>query len=80
MDREVMNAYVWNDIDLNYNFYETLDGLRYTISLTNRSECVSKLLLLNGKLSEKAMKGNKEKAKTNGKSKRAEADSEAELF
>ena len=47
MDREVIRAYGWQDLDLGHNFHETRQGIRYTISETARREVLDRLLALN---------------------------------
>lgn len=47
MDKVTLSAYHWDDIDLLPNFYETKQGLRFTISNTARREILCRLLELN---------------------------------
>lgn len=47
MDFAVAAAYGWHDLDLGHGFYETKQGLRYTISDTARHEVLDRLLALN---------------------------------
>jgi len=47
MDCEVQQSYGWNDLDLQYGFYETKRGIRFTISEPAREEVRSRLLALN---------------------------------
>lgn len=47
MDQCVADAYGWHDIDLNHDFYEVKQGIRYTISETARREVLDRLLALN---------------------------------
>ena len=47
MDNSVLTAYNWEDIDLGYGWYETKQGLRYTICNEARSEILDRLLELN---------------------------------
>jgi hypothetical protein len=47
LDAAVMAAYGWSDIDLDYNFRVTDDGLRFTLSETARIEILDRLLELN---------------------------------
>lgn len=52
LDREVLIAYGWEDIQLNYDWYETKQGYRYTISPEARQEILDRLLELNHQLYE----------------------------
>jgi hypothetical protein len=47
MDREVANAYGWQDLDLGHGFHTTKQGIRFTISETARREVLDRLLELN---------------------------------
>jgi hypothetical protein len=47
IDKCVADAYGWTDIDLDHGFYETKQGIRFTISETARREVVQRLLRLN---------------------------------
>ena len=47
MDKTVAHAYSWNDLELDHDFHDTKQGLRYTISKTARREVLDRLLLLN---------------------------------
>jgi hypothetical protein len=47
MDEAVAAAYGWNDLALAHSFYETRQGLRYTISEEARREALDRLLRLN---------------------------------
>lgn len=47
MDYAVATAYGWQDIDLNHGFYETKQGIRYTICENARREVLDRLLTLN---------------------------------
>lgn len=47
MDIAVAAAYGWQDLDLNHDFYETKQGIRFTISETARREALDRLLALN---------------------------------
>ena len=40
-------AYGWQDLDLNHDFHETKQGIRYTISEVARREVLNRLLELN---------------------------------
>jgi hypothetical protein len=47
MDQAVAAAYGWGDLDLDHNFYETKQGLRYTISEPARRVVLDRLFALN---------------------------------
>ena len=47
LDKAVVNAYGWNDLDLEHDFHLTKQGERFTISESARREVLSRLLLLN---------------------------------
>lgn len=47
MDNAVAAAYGWDDLDLDHDFHETAQGLRYTISEAARREVLGRLLELN---------------------------------
>jgi hypothetical protein len=47
MDEAVAAAYGWDDLDLAHDFYETAQGVRYTISEAARREVLRRLLALN---------------------------------
>jgi hypothetical protein len=47
MDQAVAAAYGWGDLDLDHDFHETPQGLRYTISQAARWEVLDRLLALN---------------------------------
>jgi hypothetical protein len=47
MDKAVIVAYGWNDLDLGHGFHETKQGLRFTISEAARREVLARLLKLN---------------------------------
>jgi hypothetical protein len=47
MDRAVVVAYGWNDLDLGHGFHETKQGVRYTISEPARRTVLDRLLKLN---------------------------------
>lgn len=47
MDQTVAAAYGWQDLDLGHGFYETKQGIRYTISEAARREVLDRLLALN---------------------------------
>ena len=74
MDQAVAAAYNWQDLELQHDFHQTKQGLRFTISETARREVLDRLLQLNHEryAAEKAQglhdKG-KKKAKGGGKKK-----------
>lgn len=47
MDHAVAAAYDWTDLDLGHGFYETKQGIRYTVSPEARQEILDRLLELN---------------------------------
>jgi hypothetical protein len=47
LDRTVVAAYGWTDLNLDHGFHETKQGLRYTISEPARREVLQRLLKLN---------------------------------
>lgn len=47
MDIAVAAAYGWSDLDLGHGFYETAQGVRFTISEAARREVLARLLQLN---------------------------------
>jgi hypothetical protein len=54
MDKAVATAYGWTDLDLGHDFFETTQGIRYTISDSARRQLLSRLLKLNhGRYAEK---------------------------
>jgi len=47
LDRTVCDAYGWNDVNLDYGFHETDEGLRWTLGEAARHEILDRLLELN---------------------------------
>jgi hypothetical protein len=47
MDKAVVAAYGWKDLDLGHDFHPTKQGVRFTISETARREVLGRLLKLN---------------------------------
>ncbi|MEP7285789.1 MAG: type IIL restriction-modification enzyme MmeI [Chloroflexota bacterium] len=47
MDHAVAAAYGWSDFDVQYDFYETPQGVRYTMPEESRREVLKRLLALN---------------------------------
>jgi hypothetical protein len=77
MDQAVVSAYGWGDLDLNHDFHETPQGLRYTISDATRREVLTHLLKLNHqRYEEEVAQGLHEKKKTAGKKKAAKRSPE----
>ena len=66
LDQQVTAAYGWTDFDLCHNFYETKQGLRFTISEPARREVLARLLKLNHeRYEEEVRQGLHDKKKTN---------------
>ena len=64
MDNAVAQAYGWTDLDLNHDFHETRQGVRFTISETARREVLDRLLRLNHeRYAEEVAQGLHEKSK-----------------
>jgi hypothetical protein len=47
MDNAVAAAYGWTDLNLDHSFYESKQGIRFTISEPARREVLQRLLKLN---------------------------------
>jgi hypothetical protein len=47
LDYAVAAAYGWNDLDLDHDFHETPQGIRYTLGPVVRVEILDRLLELN---------------------------------
>jgi hypothetical protein len=47
IDYEVMRAYGWEDLELDHDFHDTRQGVRYTVGPTARQEILDRLLELN---------------------------------
>ena len=47
LDKAVVSAYGWDDLDLGHGFHETKQGIRFTISEDARREILQRLLKLN---------------------------------
>lgn len=72
MDREVANAYGWQDLDLGHDFHTTKQGIRFTISETARREVLDRLLKLNHqRYAEEVAQGLHDKKKAKGKGQKA---------
>jgi hypothetical protein len=64
MDKAVVAAYGWTELDLGHDFRETKQGVRYTISEAARREVLARLLKLNHeRYAEEVAKGLHEKKK-----------------
>lgn len=50
IDNSVASLYVWDDISLNHGFYNTSQGLRFTVSEVAKNEILQRLLVLNHKI------------------------------
>ena len=67
MDRAVASAYGWNDLAFDYGFHETKQGMRYTISDSDRRKVLHLLLKLNHERhEEEEMAGLHKKTKSAG--------------
>jgi hypothetical protein len=85
MDHAVAAAYGWKDLDLGHNFYETKQGVRYTICEAARREVLQRLLTLNRACYEEELFEDQfkraRKSKASRRSKKAESNStQLELF
>lgn len=70
MDIAVANAYGWENLNLDHDFYETKNGIRFTISDEARREALQRLLVLNHQCYEKeVVEGLHEKAQPNKRKK-----------
>jgi hypothetical protein len=47
IDREVLHAYAWDDIEPDHGFHETRQGVRFTVGPVARQEILDRLLELN---------------------------------
>jgi hypothetical protein len=78
MDNAVAKAYGWQDLNLDHDFHQTKQGLRFTISDTARREVLDRLLQLNHeRYAEEVAQGlhdkGRKKAKGGGKKAKVEA-------
>ncbi|EJY55742.1 transcriptional regulator, TetR family [Alicyclobacillus hesperidum URH17-3-68] len=76
MDQAVANVYGWYDLDMKHGFYETRQGVRYTLCETACREVLERLLELNHECYEKEMNKDradkeKDKLKTTRRSKKS---------
>ncbi|MGG6242751.1 Eco57I restriction-modification methylase domain-containing protein, partial [Nodosilinea sp. AN01ver1] len=68
MDTAVAAAYGWHDLPLNHDFHDTKQGLRFTISESDRREVLDRLLALNHhRYAEEVAQGLHDKKKAKGK-------------
>lgn len=68
LDRAVAAAYDWIDLDLNHDFQETKQGIRFTVSPAARQELLDRLLELNHRrYAEEVAQGLHEKSASKGK-------------
>ena len=75
LDKAVLNAYGWGELELEHGFHETSQGIRYTISEAARIEVLDRLLELNHARYEKdAVRLGQTSAKTQGGAKRRKND------
>jgi hypothetical protein len=85
MDKEVLTAYGWENIDLAHDFYEVdylpeNDRVRYIISPEGRKKALKRLLKLNHEIHEQEVKsGLHTKGKTKKKQK-ADTSKQIKLF
>ncbi len=47
IDKDVASAYFWEDLNLEHDFHDTRQGIRYTVSRAAHREILDRLLLLN---------------------------------
>ncbi len=81
MDKTVVVAYGWSDLDLSHGFHETKQGLRYTISESARRTVLDRLLTLNHQRHEEEVKqGAHEKTKKKSKGKEAKIEGQLDLL
>jgi hypothetical protein len=81
MDNVVATAYNWTDFDLRHNFYETKQGIRFTISEDARRIVLDRLLALNHERYEEEVKTGlheKKVARNSGKGKKRKSPSHNE--
>jgi hypothetical protein len=71
LDRAVADAYGWTDLQLEYDFRETPQGIRYTVDEETRQDILDRLLELNHKRHAEELEGEKKSppAKKKGKKK-----------
>lgn len=85
VDQEVAAAYGWDDLELGHDFYETSQGIRFTISEEARREVLQRLLKLNHeRYEEEVAKGLHDNKKTSTPRKKktspAKDDGNLDLF
>jgi len=85
MDKTVLDAYGWNDVPLEHNFYEVdylpeHDRVRFTINPAARNEILKRLLDLNHKIHEEEVaKGLWGKTKASGKKEKINETDESNM-
>ena len=83
MDKAVAAAYGWSDLDLGHGFYETKQGLRFTISEPARREVLARLLRLNHERYEEEVRQglhDKKKGKGGGRKRQKSETDSPDLF
>ena len=70
MDRAVANAYGWSDLDCEHGFYETKQGIRFSISESTKRVVLERLLKLNHQRFEAGASSNPHDASTVSHAKR----------
>ena len=84
MDKQVAVAYDWSDLNFGYDFHETKQGMRFTISEPARREILARLLKLNHeRYAEEVAQGLHDKGKPKAagrKGKKASSSEEPLLF
>lgn len=76
MDKAVVVAYGWDDLNLGHGFYETKLGLRFTIAEEARRDILQRLLKLNHeRYAEEVAKGLHDKSSKNKRGKNIDEDS-----
>lgn len=76
LDQTVANAYGWTDIDLEHEFHQTKQGIRYTISETATRFVLERLLKLNQQI---ASSEENQPKKAKSKSKKSKGRQETDL-
>ncbi|MCY7990738.1 DNA methyltransferase [Bacillus haynesii] len=83
MDYAVASAYGWSDLNLEHGFYNTKQGVRFTVSEGIRREVLNRLLKLNQEYYEKEvmqMTQKKGKSKKRRSQKNAALDQQLDIF
>lgn len=80
MDKCVLESYGWTDLPLDHDFYETAQGMRFTICEKAKVEILDRLLALNHqRYAEEVAQGLHETKKANPASTRAGKSKKAKL-